>query len=337
MEDAHRKIQRIMLETEARRGHNPQFLLKGKELGLRPMHVTKGGDFIPDEENNDNDNENNDNHEGDGDEFAADNDNGNDNDNDIYIKDNGIDTDMDNELEVDDEDEREGFNNAVMLQEDKPKGGYGAPRKSNLKRDERCPVCPVCPQCPPCPARAPPAPPAPAPRPAVRRRCYGLVQSSGGSVKSGLSEGSRSHRHEHGHSPDHEAEAQVQTQRQEDYIELTADTPTATELTADTPTATDASYAEPKPMSPIELAADVSQAEPSTDWAASLRSMPHPVDDTDGHGHSEVAMAQRKQPQVITIETSATTTTTTVTAEDSLTAARSVSALAAVFAIFMHT
>lgn len=51
MEDAHKKIQRIMLETEARRG-NPQLAAKGKALGLSVGHVTKGGDFLPDEDEN---------------------------------------------------------------------------------------------------------------------------------------------------------------------------------------------------------------------------------------------------------------------------------------------
>mmetsp|Transcript_6473 Transcript_6473/g.5716 ORF Transcript_6473/g.5716 Transcript_6473/m.5716 type:complete len:680 (+) Transcript_6473:943-2982(+) len=51
MEDAHKKIQRIMLETEARRG-NPQLNAKGKALGLSVGHVTKGGDFLPDEDEN---------------------------------------------------------------------------------------------------------------------------------------------------------------------------------------------------------------------------------------------------------------------------------------------
>jgi len=49
MEDAHEKIQRIMLRTEERRGH-PQLQAKGKALGVSVGHVTKGGDFLPDED-----------------------------------------------------------------------------------------------------------------------------------------------------------------------------------------------------------------------------------------------------------------------------------------------
>jgi len=52
MENAHHKIQRIMLETEARRGQSPHLLAKGKALGLGTMHVTKGGDVIVDDEEN---------------------------------------------------------------------------------------------------------------------------------------------------------------------------------------------------------------------------------------------------------------------------------------------
>jgi len=47
MNDAHAKIQRIMLETEARRAG--QLQIKGKDhTGKVISHVTKGGDFIPD-------------------------------------------------------------------------------------------------------------------------------------------------------------------------------------------------------------------------------------------------------------------------------------------------
>ena len=52
MGDAHRQIQSIMLQTEARRGgNNAQIQSKAKAIGLGPIpvHVTKGGDFIPDE------------------------------------------------------------------------------------------------------------------------------------------------------------------------------------------------------------------------------------------------------------------------------------------------
>ena len=42
MESAHKKVQRIMLDTEARRNHN------AKALGLGGSHVTKGGDYIDD-------------------------------------------------------------------------------------------------------------------------------------------------------------------------------------------------------------------------------------------------------------------------------------------------
>jgi len=53
MEEAHRKIQGIMLRTEARRGgNNAQIQSKAKALGMGPVpvHVTKGGDVIPEDE-----------------------------------------------------------------------------------------------------------------------------------------------------------------------------------------------------------------------------------------------------------------------------------------------
>jgi len=53
LEDAHRQIQNIMLQTEARRGgNNAQIQSKAIDMGMGPIraHVTKGGDFIPDED-----------------------------------------------------------------------------------------------------------------------------------------------------------------------------------------------------------------------------------------------------------------------------------------------
>merc|ERR1719242_761629 len=53
MEEAHRKIQGIMLRTEARRGgNNAQIQSKAKALGMGPVqvHVTKGGDVIPEDD-----------------------------------------------------------------------------------------------------------------------------------------------------------------------------------------------------------------------------------------------------------------------------------------------
>merc|ERR1719242_1724031 len=50
MEDAHSKIQRIMLETERQRGRDSQSSKK-KALGLGAMHVTKGDDYLPEDDN----------------------------------------------------------------------------------------------------------------------------------------------------------------------------------------------------------------------------------------------------------------------------------------------